>query len=39
MRLKLLTAVEVEEIKKLIEEIRLRWGDFRTEDKTSVYGV
>ena len=38
-RLKLLTTVEVEEIKSLIEDIRTRWGDFRTEERTSVYGL
>ena len=36
-RLRLVTAVEVDEIKSIIEEIRSRWGDFRTEDKTSIY--
>src|SRR5450759_1904292 len=36
-RLRLLTAVEVDEIKIIIEEIRQKWGDFRTEDKTSIY--
>ncbi len=38
-RLKLLTAIEVEEIKIIINDIRQRWGDFKTEDKTSVYGI
>jgi tRNA-dihydrouridine synthase B len=38
-RLKLLTAVEVADIKFIINEIRQRWGDFRTDDKTSVYGI
>jgi nifR3 family TIM-barrel protein len=37
-RLRLLTAVDVDEIKLIIEEIKTRWGDFRTEDKTSIYG-
>jgi nifR3 family TIM-barrel protein len=36
-RLKLLTSVEVDDIRKIIEEIREKWGDFRTDDKTSVY--
>jgi nifR3 family TIM-barrel protein len=36
-RLKLLTAVEVDEIKAIIEDIRVKWGDFRSEDKSSVY--
>jgi tRNA-dihydrouridine synthase B len=38
-RLRLLTTVEIEEIKTILEEIRQRWGDFRTEDKTAVYNV
>lgn len=36
-RLKLLTAPEADEVKSIIEEIRNKWGDFRTEDRTSVY--
>jgi nifR3 family TIM-barrel protein len=39
MRLKLLTAVEVDDIKVIINEISLKWGDFRTDDKTSVYTI
>jgi len=38
-RLKLLTTTDVNEIKALIAEIREKWGDFRTSDQTSVYGV
>ncbi len=38
-RLKLLTAIEVEDIKIIINEICGKWGDFRTEDKTSVYNI
>ena len=38
-RLKLLTAVEVDDIRRIINEIREKWGDFRTEEKTSVYGI
>jgi tRNA-dihydrouridine synthase B len=38
-RLKLLTAADYDEIKIIINDIRLKWGDFRTEDKTSVYGI
>jgi nifR3 family TIM-barrel protein len=38
-RLKLLTALEVEDIKIIINEISEKWGDFRTEDKTSVYNI
>jgi tRNA-dihydrouridine synthase len=39
MRLKLLTAVDVDEIKSFIGEIRNKWGDFRTDDRTSIYGI
>ena len=38
-RLRLLTSTEVEEIRSIIREIRDRWGDFRTDDRTSVYGI
>jgi len=38
-RLKLLTTLEVDEIKAIIEEIREKWGDFRTEDKSSIYKI
>jgi tRNA-dihydrouridine synthase B len=38
-RLKLLTSLEVDEIKNIIEEIKAKWGDLRTDEKTSVYGV
>jgi len=38
-RLKLLTAVEVKDIKFIINEIRQKWGDFRTEDRTSIYNI
>jgi len=39
MRLKLLTAIEADDVKIIIDEIRAKWGEFRTEDKTSVYNV
>jgi len=39
IRLKLLTTVEVDEIKNIIKEIREKWGDFRTDDKTSIYNI
>jgi hypothetical protein len=29
----------VDDVKKLIEEIREKWGDFRTDDKTSIYNI
>ncbi|MCX6332935.1 MAG: tRNA dihydrouridine synthase DusB [Bacteroidia bacterium] len=38
-RLRLLTTLDVNEIKSIIDEIRKKWGDFRTEEKTSVYGI
>lgn len=38
-RLKLLTTLDVGEIKEILHEIREKWGDFRTEDKTSVYDL
>jgi len=38
-RYRLLTALEVDDIRMIIKEIRQKWGDFRTEDKTSVYGI
>jgi len=38
-RLKLLTTLEVDEIRLIIDEIKKRWGDYRSEDRTSVYGV
>lgn len=36
-RLKLLTAIEPDEIRDIIKEIRRRWGNYRSEDRTSVY--
>jgi nifR3 family TIM-barrel protein len=38
-RLKLLTTLEVEEIKSILAEIKENWGDLRTDEKTSVYGT
>jgi tRNA-dihydrouridine synthase B len=38
-RLKLLTATEPHDIKIIIEEIRQKWGDFRTDDQTSIYNM
>jgi nifR3 family TIM-barrel protein len=38
-RLRLLTSLDVEEIKGILKEIGLKWGDFRTEGITSVYGM
>ncbi len=38
-RLKLLTSLDIDEIKQLLEDIRQRWGDFRTSERSSVYGI
>ena len=38
-RLKLLTTTESDEVKTIIGDIRQKWGDYRTEDKTSVYDI
>jgi nifR3 family TIM-barrel protein len=38
-RLKLLTTTDTDEIRKIIEEIKIKWGDFLTEDRSSVYGI
>ena len=37
IRLKLLTTVDPDYIKIFISEIRQKWGNFRSDDKTSVY--
>jgi tRNA-dihydrouridine synthase B len=36
-RLKLLTTIEPDGIRLILLDIKNRWGDFRTEDKSSVY--
>lgn len=36
-RLRLLTSVEPDEVRSIIKEIEEKWGDFRTDEKTSVY--
>ena len=38
-RLKLLTTTDAEEIRSLLEEIKQKWGEFRTEDRSPVYNV
>lgn len=38
-RLKLLTTLDIDEIKNILDEIKLKWGDFRTEDRTAIYDV
>ena len=38
-RLKLLTSPEPEQIREIINEISEKWGSYRTDDRTSVYGL
>lgn len=38
-RLRLLTAPEADDVIAIIEEIKEKWGDFRSEDKTSIYEI
>ena len=38
-RLRLLTSLDVDEIRVIIEEIREKWGSFRGESLTGIYGV
>jgi nifR3 family TIM-barrel protein len=38
-RLKLLTTPEPDQIREIINEISEKWGSYRTDDKTSVYGL
>ena len=38
-RLKLLTTLEPVEIRSIIEYIKQKWGDFRSDEKTSVYDI
>ena len=38
-RLKLLTTPEPEQIREIIKEISEKWGSYRTDDRTSVYGL
>lgn len=38
-RLRLLTSLDVDEIKSILQEIRNKWGDFRSDDTTSVYNI
>ncbi len=37
-RLRLLTETDIETIKEIINEIKSKWGDFRSEDHTPLYG-
>lgn len=38
-RLKLVTSTEPDEIREIIGTIRKQWGDYRSNDRTSVYGT
>ncbi len=38
-RLRLLTSTEPDEVKAIIEEIGNKWGDFISDDHSSVYGI
>ncbi len=38
-RLKLLTTPEPDQIREIINEISEKWGSYRTDDRTSVYGL
>ena len=38
-RLKLLTTTDPDEIRNIIGEIKNKWGDFRTEDHSSIYQI
>lgn len=38
-RLRLLTSLEIDEIREIIEEIREKWGACRSEDVTGIYGI
>ncbi|MFO7574570.1 MAG: tRNA dihydrouridine synthase DusB [Bacteroidales bacterium] len=36
-RLKLLTTTEPDEVRSLLNEIALKWGDFRSDDRSAIY--
>ncbi|MCU0376978.1 MAG: tRNA dihydrouridine synthase DusB [Bacteroidales bacterium] len=38
-RLRLLTSLDVNEIREIIEEIRNNWGSCRSDDLTGIYGI
>jgi tRNA-dihydrouridine synthase B len=38
-RFRLLTTTDVDEIRSIIGEIKKKWGDLRTDEKTSIYGI
>ncbi len=38
-RLRLLTSLDVDEIRRIIEEIRDKWGVYQSNDSTGIYGI
>jgi nifR3 family TIM-barrel protein len=38
-RLRLLTSLDIDEIRQIIEEIREKWGAYRSEDASGIYGI
>jgi nifR3 family TIM-barrel protein len=38
-RLRLLTSLDVDDIRHIIEEIRDKWGAYRSDDATGIYGI
>jgi tRNA-dihydrouridine synthase B len=38
-RIKLLTSIDVDEIRELISGISARWGDYQSSDRSSLYGI
>jgi tRNA-dihydrouridine synthase B len=38
-RLRLLTTLDTDEIRNILEEVRKNWGDYRSDDRTSVYNT
>ena len=38
-RLRLITSLEVDEIKEIIGEIREKWGTFRSDEFPGIYGI
>jgi tRNA-dihydrouridine synthase B len=38
-RLRLLTSLDIEEIREIIGEVKEKWGSFRNDDLTGIYGV
>ncbi|HLP71969.1 MAG TPA: tRNA dihydrouridine synthase DusB [Bacteroidales bacterium] len=38
-RMRLVTSPEADEVRSIIREIKEKWGDLRSEDKTSIYNI